>query len=111
MDIAIGDGNHFDLLIVNNDLVFDDAGHPLTIDGRPSIAQDIAHRIRESNLLLPTIAERSAMQRRHCYVQIEQLVEGDERIVPGSCEILESAAGQTQLTASTYEYQGIAFFL
>lgn len=111
MDTAIGDGHHFDLLITDNDLSYGADNAPLTVDGRPSIAQDIVHRIRESNLLVPTIAERSAMLRRNAYVQIETLVEDDVRIVPGSCSVKEAQQGQLQVLAKTYEYQGITFYL
>lgn len=112
MDTAVGDGKHFDLLIQDNDLVLDDFGEPLTVDGRPSVAQDVAHSLRESQLLTPLIAQRSPLQRRHQYAQMEQLVEDDPRIVPGSCRITEDRdSEQSHIVANTYEYQGIAFYL
>ncbi|RMN47656.1 hypothetical protein ALQ60_04785, partial [Pseudomonas syringae pv. papulans] len=46
---------YVDLLIMNNDLVLDPARQPLLVDDRASIAQDIAHLIRESGLLITLV--------------------------------------------------------
>ena len=43
---------YIDLLIAGNDLVLDLSRQPLLIDDRASIAQDIAHMIRDSGLLV-----------------------------------------------------------
>ena len=43
--------DYIDLLIANNDLVLDASQQPLLVEDRASIAQDIAHMIRDSGLL------------------------------------------------------------
>lgn len=53
--------SYIDLLIAGNDLVLDPSHQPLLVDDRASIAQDIAHMIRESGLLVTLVAERSAL--------------------------------------------------
>lgn len=113
MDTAWGDGKHFDLRIVDDDIGVDDTGEPLPIDGRPSIAQDVGHMIRESQLLTGLIGERNPLYRRAVHQQIEALVEEDVRIIPGTCRVTEqrNAPGKLWVQAKTYEYQGIAFYL
>lgn len=111
MDIAHGDGKHFDLLIIDDDIHFADNGEPSTVDGRPSIAQDIKHAIRESQLLVRIIGERNPLMRRHYHVQIEQLVEEDQRIVPGSARVTEHQTETIWVQAKTYEYKHISFYL
>ncbi len=111
MDTAWGDGKHFDLLIIDDDIAIGDDGEPLTIDGRPSIAQDCCHAIRESNLLLGLIGERNQLYRRAIHQKIEQLVESDRRIIPGTCRVADQVSGNIRVGAKTYEYKDIAFYL
>ena len=61
--------DYIDLLIVDNDLVLDPSRQPLLIEDRASIAQDIAHMIRESGLLVTLVAERSRLRQRDCIQQ------------------------------------------
>lgn len=116
MDVAHGDGKQFDLLIVNDDIAIGSDGEPLTIDGRPSIAQDIAHLIRESNLLIELIGERDVLLRRAIYQRVEMLVETDARITPGTARVIDGSDGTRSrsviwVQARTYDYQDIAFYL
>lgn len=112
-DIAWGDGHHYDLRIVDDDIAIGEDGEPLPMDGRPSIAQDVGHAIRESQLLVGLIGERNTLFRRAIHQQIEQLVEDDLRIIPGSCRVTEqkTAPGKIWVQAKTYEYKDIAFYL
>lgn len=110
-DTATGDGQHFDLLVTSDDVRFDGVDTLETTDGRPSIAQDVVHAIRESMLLNGLVGQRDLMQRKSIYVQIEALVEEDERIIPGTAEVTESDIELVWVQAQTYEYQGVAFHL
>ena len=96
--------DYIDLLIVDNDLSLDPSRQPLLIDDRASIAQDIAHMIRESGLLVTLVAERSRLRQRDCIQQLELLVEADERLVPGTAEIIQASPGQYLVTATTVKF-------
>ena len=98
---------YIDLLISGNDLVLDPSRQPLLVDDRASIAQDIAHMIRESGLLVTLVAERDRFRQRDCIQQMELLVEADERLVPGTARITEQALGIYLVTASTVEFGDI----
>lgn len=95
---------YIDLLISNNDLVLDPSQQPLLIDDRASIAQDIAHMIRESGLLVTLIAERNRLRQRDCIQQLELLVEADVRLVPGTARINQLEPGQYLVTAKTLKF-------
>ena len=95
---------YIDLLISGNDLVLDPARQPLLVSDRASIAQDIAHMIRESGLLVTLVAERNRLKQRDCIQQLELLVENDVRLVPGTAKISELAAGQYLVTAKTLQF-------
>ncbi|WP_122219244.1 DUF2590 family protein [Pseudomonas syringae group genomosp. 7] len=95
---------YVDLLIVANDLVLDPSHQPLLIDDRASIAQDIAHMIRESALLVTLVAERDPLRQRDCRQQMELLVEADERLVPGTARILPESPGTYLVTATTVKF-------
>jgi len=111
-DTATHNGQHFDLRVVAEDICFDGIDTLQTTDGRPSIAQDVVHAIIESQLLKKLIAQRDFMTRRSIYVQIETLVENDQRIVPGTAQVSESTTETTiWVQAKTYDYQDIAFHL
>lgn len=98
---------YIDLLIVGNDLVLDLSRQPLLIDDRASIAQDIAHMIRDSGLLVTLVAERDRLKQRDCIQQLELLVEADERLVPGTAQITQLQPGQYLVTATTLKFGDI----
>jgi hypothetical protein len=102
---------YIDLLIEQDDLTLDAGGNPKLVDGRASIAQDIKHMIRESGLLVDIIANRDALTRRTNIIRITMAVDDDERIVPGTAEVEESAPGEYWLTATTVKYGNIALQL
>ncbi|CAD5379019.1 conserved hypothetical protein [Pseudomonas sp. OF001] len=98
---------YIDLLIVNNDLALDAGRQPLLVDDRASIAQDIAHMIRDSGLLVTLVAERDRLRQRDCIQQLELLVETDERLVPGTAQIVQVEPGQYLVTAKTLKFGSI----
>jgi len=98
---------YIDLLIQGNDLALDPSRQPLLVDDRSSIAQDIAHLIRESGLLVTLVAERDRFRQRDCIQQMELLVEADVRLVPGTAQIIEQASGKYLVTARTVEFGAI----
>lgn len=98
---------YIDLLIADNDLVLDLSRQPLLIDDRSSIAQDIAHMIRDSGLLVTLVAERDRLRQRDCIQQMELLVEADERLVPGTALITQTEPGQYLVTAKTLKFVSI----
>ena len=95
---------YIDLLIQDNDLVLDLSRQPLLIDDRASIAQDIAHMIRDSGLLVTLVAERDRLKQRDCIQQLELRVEADERLVPGTALITQLEPGQYLVTATTLKF-------
>ncbi|WP_339436471.1 DUF2590 family protein [Pseudomonas sp. EL_65y_Pfl1_R32] len=98
---------YIDLLIASNDLVLDPSRQPLLIDDRASIAQDIAHMIRDSGLLVTLVAERDRLKQRDCIQQLELLVESDERLVPGTAQITQLQPGHYLVTATTLKFGDI----
>ena len=97
-------GNYWDLRIVGNDIALDVGRQPLKLADRASIAQDIAHMIRERGYLTAMIAERDVRKRKYQMVLITIAVDDDTRIVPGTAQISESTPGELWLTAKTVEY-------
>ncbi|MDP9518548.1 DUF2590 family protein [Pseudomonas protegens] len=95
---------YIDLWIVDNDLVLDPSRQPLLIADRASIAQDIAHMIRDSGLLVTLVAERDRLKQRDCIQQLELLVEADERLVPGTAQITQLQPGHYLVTAKTLKF-------
>ncbi|OLF56567.1 DUF2590 family protein [Pseudomonas chlororaphis] len=102
---------YIDLLIEGNDLVLDPSRQPRLIEDRASIAQDIAHMIRESGLLVTLVAERSRNRQADCILQLELLVEADERLVPGTARITQDKPGQYLVTAKTLKFGAVEVFL
>jgi hypothetical protein len=98
---------YIDLLIHDNDLVLDLSRQPELIDDRASIAQDIAHMIRDSGLLVTLVAERNRLRQRDCIQQLELLVEADERLVPGTALITQLEPGKFLVTATTLKFGNI----
>lgn len=99
--------DYIDLLIFDNDLVLDPSHQPVLIEDRASIAQDIAHMIRDSGLLVTLIAERDRLRRRDCIQQMELLIEADERLVPGTALIKSLGLGQYLVTAKTLKFGAV----
>ncbi|EQM70876.1 DUF2590 family protein [Pseudomonas tohonis] len=95
---------YIDLLIQDNDLVLDPSRQPVLVDDRASIAQDIAHMIRESGLLVTLVAERDRLRQQDCIQRLELLVEADERLVPGTARITRQDLGVYLVTARTVEF-------
>ena len=58
--------DYIDLLIAHNDLILDSSQQPLLVVDRASIAQDIAHMIRDSGLLVTVFNRWSCWWRRTC---------------------------------------------
>lgn len=102
---------YIDLLITNNDLTLDPSSQPLVVDDRASIAQDIAHMIRESGLLVTLVAERDRFRQADCIQQLELLVEADIRLVPGTAQILSEGNGRYLVTAKTVEFGSVEVVL
>ncbi|RON98911.1 hypothetical protein BK674_15800 [Pseudomonas moraviensis] len=98
---------YVDLLIVNNDLALDPSRQPLLVDDRACIAQDIAHMIRDSGLLVTLVAERDRLRQRDCIQQLELLVENDQRLVPGTARITQQEPGVYLVTAKTLKFGSI----
>ena len=95
---------YIDLLIAGNDLVLDPSNQPLLIDDRASIAQDIAHMIRESGLLITLVAERDPLRQRDRLQQLELRMEDDVRLVPGTARIFPLTSGAYLVTATTVKF-------
>ncbi|MCG8295783.1 DUF2590 family protein [Pseudomonas entomophila] len=102
--------DYIDLLIHDNDLVLDPSHQPLLIEDRASIAQDIAHMIRDSGLLVTLVAERSRQRQADCILQLELLVENDERLVPGTARILQERTGVFLVAATTLKFGEIEVY-
>ena len=99
--------DYIDLLIAHNDLVLDPSFQPRLVEDRASIAQDIAHLIRDSGLLVTLVAERDRLKQRDCIQQMELRVEADVRLVPGTVRILQpdsAQSGRYLVTATTVKF-------
>ncbi|ENP2849268.1 DUF2590 family protein [Klebsiella pneumoniae] len=99
---------YFDLKITAGNFTLDYAGEPGLCNNRNSIAQDVVHMIIESELSKNLVAERSPTLRYDIAQQLEQLVETDERLVPGTATIEETGAGTWLITADTWEFGPLA---
>lgn len=99
--------DYFDLLIAADSIVLDEFGLPLSVEGRVSIAQDIKHMIRESGLLVEMVGERSTEKVKRNMVRIEQLIENDLRIRPGTATVTRASNEVFWLTAKTMKYGDI----
>lgn len=50
------------------------------------------------------MAERDRLRQRDCIQQMELLVEADERLVPGTAQIVQSSPGLYLVTATTVKF-------
>ncbi|MFA0810853.1 DUF2590 family protein [Microbulbifer epialgicus] len=100
-----------DLLIINNDIALDSVGVPMGISDRASIAQDIKHMIRESGLLVELVGERQTDKWALNLSRLENLVESDTRIQPGTAKLTRLDKESVLVSAKTVEYQTIEFTL
>jgi len=98
---------YVDLLIIGNDFALDASRQPVPVEDRACIAQDIAHMIRESGLMVTLVAERNRLKQRDCIQQMELLVEDDVRLVPGTARITQLEPGQYLVTAKTLKFGDI----
>ncbi|MCX2834453.1 DUF2590 family protein [Microbulbifer thermotolerans] len=107
----MAEAKYQDLLIVNNDIALDDVGVPLGISDRASIAQDIKHMIRESGLLVELVGERDSDKVALNLQRLENLVETDVRIVPGTASITRLDTETFLVRARTQDYGHLEFNL
>lgn len=99
---------YIDLLIENGNFVLNTGKEPELCNNRKSIGQDIIHSILESGLATQLIGERSPTLRADIFTQLELMIEGDERIVPGTVEVSDESQKRLWVTASTYDFGGIS---
>lgn len=92
---------NIDLDIVNGDLFLDEDLSPLQLTETQVISQDIKHRILESGLLVQLIGLRNNNVIAKILIEIELVVEQDERVTPGTIEITHDASGQITINAET----------
>lgn len=103
--------DYVDLLIEDDGIALDELGIPIQIDGRASIAQDIKHMIRETGLLVEMIGERHPEKVKRNMVRIEQHIENDMRIRPGTAKVTRTDTGTFFVTAKTMKYGDVEVFL
>jgi len=104
-------GDYFDLLIVGDSIALDQFGLPMFVTGRESIAQDIKNMIREHGYLVDMIAERNGQRIQRFMTLIEDLVENDVRIRPGTASLVRTDNDTFLLTAKTMKYGDLEFSL
>lgn len=80
---------YIDLWIDGEDISLDSGKQPILCNNRLSIAQDIKHALLESGLVTALIGERSAVLRSDIFLQMQLLIEEDERLIPGTIQIIE----------------------
>ena len=84
-----------DLLIQDDDIVLSRSGEPLLVTGVDCVAQDIRHMIREKGYAWRMIGERNQTAVIALCTEIEIEVENDERIYPGTANVVLS--GEVQI--------------
>lgn len=100
---------YIDLLITDNDITLATPGVAIEshISDRASIAQDIMHMIRESGLLVSLVGQRNREAVQMNMTRIEQMMEDDLRIVPGSAKVTRTDTETFWITAKTVDYGDI----
>ena len=106
-------GKYNDLLITNNDITLGTSGVAIEthVSDRPSIAQDMVHMIRESGLLVSLVGQRNREAVQMNMTRIEQMMEDDERIVPGSAKVTRTDTETFWITAKTVDYGNFEVYL
>lgn len=99
---------HIDLEIADNDFVLNESLNPSTLQKANVIGQDIKHRIVESGLLVKLVGLRNLNTIKQILVELELLIEQDNRLKPGTIKILKtgdslSITAQTRLYGGSYE--------
>lgn len=105
------DDKYTDVLVTDDGIALDEYGLPILISGRASIAQDLKHMIRETGFLVRMIGERNEEKVRSYMVQIENKVEDDLRIRPGTAKVTRVSNEVLFITATTLEYGDVGFNL
>lgn len=95
---------HIDLNIIDGDLSFDEVLSPEQLNVADVIAQDIKHRLLESGLLVRLIKLRNKNSIAMILTEIELIVEQDNRLVPGSINVLITPQKTIAINATTKEY-------
>ena len=93
-----------DILIINGDILLDDGGNPTLIQDRAVIAQDIKHAIIESGLAIKLIGEKSPTLRADIKIELELLLESEQRLISGTVNIEEPVLGTLWINAVTREF-------
>ena len=100
---------NIDLNIINGDLSLDAELTPIQLTETQVISQDVKHRILESGLLVQLVGLRNNNAIAMILTEIELVVEQDERITPGTIEVIRPLQGQISVKAQTIdkgEYHG-----
>lgn len=95
---------YIDLWVTDEDITLDLGGMPERCANQLSIAQDIKHTLLESGLVKLLIGERSEILRQDLILQMVLLIEEDERLIPGTVEIIEEDLDRLFITADTVEW-------
>ena len=103
--------DYVDILISGDSIALDNVGLPLTVEGRASIAQDIKHMVRETGFLVEMIGERNVQRIKRNMVRIEQAVENDARIRPGTARMTRLNNDTFFITAKTMKYGDLEVYL
>lgn len=101
VDLLIEPNPHQITTEPHRDLVLDQGGMPAYIDGLACIAQDIQHMLMDTGLLLHLVGERSSLRWSVALQQIENEIEEDQRIIPGSVMIERVDEEQVRIEADT----------
>lgn len=102
------DAKYIDLLITGRDFTLNAGNEPELCNNRVSIGQDIVHSIIESGLATQLVAERSPTLRADVINQLINLVEDDDRVIPGTVSITEETQTRLWIEAETYEFGRVA---
>jgi hypothetical protein len=96
-------GQTIDLLVELNDLKFNSSFVPEYITGSLAIAQDVKHMIIESGLLVPLIGQRNKWQVEKVLIEVELLIETDDRLLPGTINVSMSENDVISVSAKVRE--------